>query len=164
MHSGCARAATAAEARFRISAPNALPRRIAVVALDPAARGVLREVAARGWPNATFLDAPGAAPASISRGWLQEAAGRARAIAEVLEAAEVLVLVTRAGAEADDAAVIGEAMAARGKQGAGVVLEGAEAGRAELAASLRRLRPHVGMLVVASGQDYVEAMLEALRA
>lgn len=163
MHSACARAATAAEARFRISAPNSLPRRIAVVALDPASRGVLREVAQRGFANASFLDAPGAAPASVSPGWLREAEGRAREVAEVIEAAEVIVMVTRAGAEAADAALLGEAMAARGKRGAGVVLEGAEAGRAELAESLRRLRPHVGMLVVASGRDYVEAMLEALR-
>jgi hypothetical protein len=164
MHASCARAATAAEARFRISAPNSLPRRIAVVALDPAASGVLQAVAARGFAHARFLDAPGAAPASLSAGWLREAEGAARAVSEVIESAEVIVLVTRAGAEAADAALLGEAMQARGKQGAGVVLEAAGAGRAEMAESLRRLRPHVGMLVVASGQDYLEAMLEALRA
>ena len=52
--SSCARAASAAEARFRIDAP-VESRRARVIALDEPAAAVLRSVAALEWASARFF-------------------------------------------------------------------------------------------------------------
>src|SRR5438874_2260806 len=49
-----ARMASAAEARFRVQAPNSRPRAVIVVALDASAEPVVRRLAGEGWRQATF--------------------------------------------------------------------------------------------------------------
>ena len=46
---------SAAEARFRVQAPNSTPRAITVIALDATSEVVVRRLAGAGWPHSTFL-------------------------------------------------------------------------------------------------------------
>ena len=55
MLSESARMSSAAEARFRVQAPNSTPRASTVIALDAAGDAVVRRLAGGGWEHATFL-------------------------------------------------------------------------------------------------------------
>jgi len=57
MLSESARMSSAAEARFRVQAPNSMPRVTRVVGLDAAGERVVRRLAAAGLTHATFLTA-----------------------------------------------------------------------------------------------------------
>jgi len=48
---------SAAEARFRVQAPNSIPRAIKVIALDAAGEAVVRRLAEAVWNHATFFTA-----------------------------------------------------------------------------------------------------------
>jgi hypothetical protein len=154
MRSESARATAAAESRFRVQAPNATPRRVAVIALDAAGAVLAEELAARSWRGASFLRWSDAAPGLDAL--LADLEGRTRRLLEVIATADLLVLLT--GVQGTGAAaVIGEAAAARRVSVLGVLL-------ADDRAALARLRPHVGMLSVLPDAGDVAAMLEALRA
>ena len=73
-------------------------------------------------------------------------------------------MITAAGEDARAASVIAEACKAHNKTLIGLVVPKEGASEADVSASLDHLRPHTRMLVVASGRDYVEVMLTALRA
>jgi len=155
MLSESARATTAAEARFRIQAPNARPRIVAVVPLDDAAHAMLSGL---GSERTIFVTlAEGAA-------WIAQLSDRTRALVQAIETANLIVLVATAGADASAAAMVAEAGAARRVMIAGLVVDSAGTDAGALEKSLAALRPHVGMLVVAEGRDYLGPMLEALRA
>jgi hypothetical protein len=158
MPSESARASSAAEARFRIAAPNALPRRVAIVPLDAAARALVAEVAALGWRQGLFVGL------EAGQDWLAELPGRTRALVEAIEAASLVVLVATAGTDAQAAGMVAEAAAARRRMVAAVLIDPGEADAAARENSLAALRPHAGMLVVAEDADYLAAMLQALRA
>lgn len=166
MQSESARATTAAEARFRIQAPNAAARATLVVALDRGSLPVLEALAARDWQGAVFF-APSffEADAGDVRDWFRDIVGRARNFVQEVEATNQAVIVASSGSDADLASVVGEACAATGTRTCGLVLhDPAVSSAAALSATLRRLRPHVAMLSVVSDPAYVEAMLDALRA
>ena len=55
MLSESARMSSAAEARFRVQAPNSKPRAIKVIALDSASEPVLQRLAGASWEHATFF-------------------------------------------------------------------------------------------------------------
>ena len=57
-----ARAASAAEARFRLQAPNSRQRATTVIALDASSESLLRRLAGDSWNKATFLKTPVADP------------------------------------------------------------------------------------------------------
>ena len=67
MPSESARAASAAEARFRINDPNSRPRAIKVIALDHPSEGVVKRLARSAWTNASFLIALSSEPARGER-------------------------------------------------------------------------------------------------
>ena len=73
---------SAAEARFRIDAPNSQPRNVKVIALDGPSEHVVKRLAQSQWNRATFLTAStfAAAPAKgeafSMQGWLSDLAGR----------------------------------------------------------------------------------------
>jgi hypothetical protein len=75
---------SATEAKFRITAPNSLPRNIKLIALDPRSERVLEQIARQQWKGASFLT--GTAFSSSAghlrdfslRGWLNDLAGRTR--------------------------------------------------------------------------------------
>src|ERR671919_253281 len=81
MLSESARMSSTAEARFRVQAPNSLPRQIKVVALDRSSEVIVRRLASVPWNHATFFTtaaigrartADGAGP-----GWLSTINGQA---------------------------------------------------------------------------------------
>ncbi len=170
MQSESARMTTAAEARFRIDYPNSRPRAVKVIALDEPSERVVKHVAELAWQGASFftsLKFEGAPPAGKGwsmQAWLSDLAGRTKALIEEVASADLVVMVSSAGTSAQAAAVIGEACAVRKVMTTALMIAGEQTSNDELSKSLASLRPYASMLVIASGEDYVEEMLVALRA
>jgi hypothetical protein len=136
----CARAATAAEARFRIDRPIG-GRAALVVALDDDAAEVVDRVAEKRWQGARFVRAT-------------------EGFDEDLTDTDVAVMVATADADATAAAVIAQACAARGIMTAGLIL----GDPLEVAAAVSALRPYARNLMVTDDEDDVAEVLTALRA
>ena len=170
MDSESARMSSAAEARFRIDYPNSKPRVVKVVALDAASERVVKRVAQQGWQRATFFTSikfEGAARSGESwsmQAWLSDLAGRTKALVEEVAAADLVVMVSSAGTSAQAAAGIGEACAARKVMSMALINGSEQRSNEELSKTLAALRPYASMLVIASGDEYIEEMLAALRA
>jgi hypothetical protein len=158
-----------AEARFRIHAPNAAPRRVKVVALDRVSATVVACLARRPWNSASFFTASAFAGAPPERGfsvqgWLADLTGRTRDLIDEVAGADLVVMVAAAGENAQAAALIGEACSLRRVNTTGLILSGPSVADDTLSKTLSQLRPWSLMLVIAEGEDYVEDMLRALRA
>ena len=152
----CARAATAAEARYRIDAPIAPSRGARVIALDEGAAAVAARVAGQQWANARFLICEGGADALQLRG----IGGPSADPAEHLADADVVVMIATQDAGADCAYAIGRACWERSIMTAGIVLgDGFDAERAVAA-----LRPHARVLLPSGDESDVAELLAALRA
>jgi hypothetical protein len=170
MDSESARMSSAAEARFRIDYPNSKPRAVKVVALDAASERVIKRVAERNWQQATFFTslkfdgAPRSGEGWSMEGWLRDLAGRTKALVEEVASADLVVMVSSAGTCAQAAAVIGEACAVRKVMTTALIIGSEQHSDEELSKTLATLRPHASMLVIASGDEYIEEMLAALRA
>ena len=136
----CARAATAAEARFRIDRPIGA-RAALVVALDDDAAEVVDRVAEQPWRGARFVRA--------SEGFDED-----------LTDTDVAVMVATAAADAGAAAAIAQACAARGIMTAGLIL----GDRLDVGDAVSALRPYARNLMVTEDEDDVAAVLTALRA
>ena len=163
-----ARATSAAESRYRIDAPNAQPRTVKVIALDAAAERVVKRIAKRPWRRAAFftsLSDDGAPRGAWSmQAWLGDVAGRAMDLVAEIASADLVVMVAAAGGSPPAGSVIGEACALNGVMTTALIVDARGQSDAALARTLAALRPYASMLVVADGEDYIEAMLEALRA
>ncbi len=170
MQSESARMASAAEARFRIDAPNSTPRTVKVIALDRASDLVVKQLAHARWNNATFFTAAAFAGApqpgaSFSMtGWLSDVAGRTTDLVNEVNSADLIVMVATAGESAAAAAIIGEACSIKRVNTTGLILAGPSASDEALGKTLAQLRPWSLMLVIASAEDYIADMLTALRA
>jgi hypothetical protein len=169
MLSESARMSTAAEARFRIDAPNSKPRHVKVIALDPASEALVKRLAERQWNTASFFTASAFAGAPPGRGfsmqgWLSDLAGRTKDLIDEVNGADLVVMVATAGESAQAAALIGEACSLERVNTTGLILGGASATDEMLSKTLSQLRPWSLMLVIANGEDYIEDMLIALRA
>jgi hypothetical protein len=170
MLSESARVTTAQEARFRLQAPNSKPRAIKVVALDEASRPLIDEVSRMGWSHASFFTSMsfgGAAPRPGDKplkAWLNDIAGHAKDLIAEIDGADFVVIVAAAGQDAQGASVIGEACAARNVTTIGLIVQSESSTDQELSRTLSHMRPFARMLVIASGPEYIEAMLTALRA
>jgi hypothetical protein len=164
--SNCARAASAAESRFRINAPIAPARAARVVALDEGAARVVRVVAGHEWANARFLVCEGA-PATgtgdrAGAGLLLRDVvdGAPALLGEELTRADAVFLIATEDSGAACAWVIGKACAERGVMTAGFVVgDGFEADDAVAA-----LRPHARVLLPTADESDVVEVLRALRA
>ena len=162
---GCARAATAAEARFRIGYPNSTTRASRIFALDEDARKAMRQVEDGPWSGARFFifvaarSSPGLEPLPVDA-TLRRPDGSETLLSDELAGADVAVMIASAERAAQPASVIGNACAARGIMTAGLIV--ASHGRVDDTVSA--LRPYASVLVVAASADYVPAMLAALRA
>ena len=166
MTSESARMSSAAEARFRINAPNSQPRTVKVIALDQPSERVVKELAGGRWNRASFLTASAFAPRkgeSLS-GWLSDLAGRTKNLIEEIESADLVVMVATAGESAQAASLIGEACSLKRVMTTGLILGSAESSDEALSKTLAQLRPWAVMLVIASAEEYIEDMLAALRA
>jgi len=128
MQSESARMASAAEARFRIDAPNSKPRAIKIIALDRPSDAVVKRLAQATWNHASFFTASAFAgapqpPGSFSmRGWLSDVAGRTKDLMDEVGTADLVVMVATAGENAAAAAIIGEAGVIAGIAGTGLIV------------------------------------------
>jgi hypothetical protein len=168
----CARATTAAEARYRIDAPISPSRATRVIALDPGAEPMLRRVAAEQWSGAKFFTCTSAPPTEVRDG----TDGRGRTVADVvlrsatdgsetrlseeLTDADVAVMVATGNDGAVAATAIGDACTLRGIMTAGVVLAQGH----DVDAAVAALRPHARVLLVTLDDRDVSEVLTALRA
>lgn len=170
MESESARMASAAEAKFRIDAPNSKPRAIKIIALDPPSEQVVKQLAQSRWNGATFFTASAFAgkprrtgPFSMD-GWLSDLAGRTKNLIDEINTADHVLMVATAGENAEAAAIIGEACHVKHVMTAAVVLGSASKSEQTVSKTLAQLRPHVMMLVIPSADEYVADMLMALHA
>ncbi len=168
MESESARMSSAAEARFRIDAPNSLPRAVKVIALDPPSERVVKKLAQAQWSRATFFTASafGGAPKAGESfaGWLSDLAGRTKNLVEEVDGADLVVMIASAGESAGAASIIGEACSLKRVMTTGLILGGTDKSDEVLSKTLSQLRPWALMLVIASAEEYVADMLHALRA
>jgi hypothetical protein len=170
MLSESARMSSAAEARFRIEAPNSTPRAIKVIALDRPSESVVKTLAQSAWNNATFFTASAFAgsphkdqPFSM-QGWLSDLAGRTKDLLDEINTADLVVMVATAGENAQAASVIGEACGLKRVMTTALILGSAAKSDEVLAKTLAAVRPYAQMLVIASAEEYIFDMLTALRA
>jgi hypothetical protein len=177
--SSCARAATAAEARFRIDYPDRSHRDSRVIALDQRTAGLARRLAAeQHWRGGHFLILDQVVPAGDDT-VLQTTSGAEVLLSEELADADVVVMLagptdgptdgTAASSEA--AAVIGDACAARFIMSAGLVVPGGGPGGSPGGGPgggstdevVSALRPNAMVLVILQESDDVAEVLSALR-
>ena len=168
MQSESARMSTAAEARYRIDAPNSQPRTVKVIALDTPSERLVESLAAGNWNRATFLTASafGGAPrqGESFSGWLSDLAGRTRNLVEEIESADLVVMVATAGEEGHAASLIGETCSLKRVMTTGLILGSNEVSDETLSKTLSQLRPWSLMLVISNAEEYIADMLTALRA
>jgi hypothetical protein len=115
------------------------------------------------WPLTPLASAAGG-EGSKMQAWLSDLAGRTKALVEEVASADLVVMVSSAGTSAQAAAVIGEACAVRKVMTMALIIGSEERSNDELSKTLATLRPYASMLVIASGDEYIEEMLSALRA
>jgi hypothetical protein len=162
--------ASAAEARFRIDAPNSKPRAIKIIALDQSSERVVKRLAQETWNQASFFTAsafsgaPAKGTSFSMTGWLSDVAGRTKDLMDEVGSADLVVMVATAGENASAAAIIGEACSAKRINTTGLIVSGAGTSDEALSKTLAQLRPWSLMLVIASAEDYIADMLVALRA
>lgn len=166
-----ARVTTAEEAAFRVQYPNSQPRLIKVIALDAAAGHAVNELARKTWNRAVFFDALTFPAAGDTVGakdrmqaWLKDVAGHASDLVAEIDSADIVVVVASPGTDAQAATIIGEACRLRHKSMIGLILQSSGVSDEALSRTLLGMRPLATMLVVASGSEYIEEMLYAMRA
>src|SRR3954453_11045481 len=107
-----ARMATAAEAKFRIDAPNSKPRAIKVIALDQRSEAVVKKLAEGEWNKASFFTSvtfespPQAGADCAMRAWLSGLPGLTIKLMDEVDTADLVVMVASAGEKAEAASVI----------------------------------------------------------
>ncbi len=161
--SSCARAATAAESRYRIDAPIAPARGARVIALDDGAAAVTDRAAKQEWANAAFFVCEGVTAGSTRDRevlLLRGIDGSPAVLSDPLADADVVVMIATKDAGAACAAAIGRACAARGIMTAGLVV----ADENEAADAVAALRPHARVLLPSADEADVTELLTALRA
>ena len=172
MLSESARLSSAAEARFRVQAPNSTPRAIKVIALDAAGDAVVRRLAGAGWSHATFFTAasrgkpgdPGDKSPASADAALTDLAGGSRSVTDEVDTADLVVLVAGPGGHAQAASLVGQACSLRRVMTTGFLVSVTSASENALSKTLAQLRPWSLMLVIANSDDYIDDMMTALRA
>jgi hypothetical protein len=167
MLGSCARAATAAEARFRIQYPNSTIRTSRIFALDAAAAEAMYAVTEDPWNNAHFLTlsakgevGPDAEATDLP---LSHPDGTRTNLIDEIEGADVVVLLATDGSSEGAAEVIARACFERRIMCAGLALSKGQSQEA-LDRVVNSMRRFARVLVVAQDDDYIPAMLSALRA
>ncbi|MDB5572818.1 MAG: 3-methyl-2-oxobutanoate hydroxymethyltransferase [Hyphomicrobiales bacterium] len=171
MQSESARVTTAHEASYRIQSPNSKQRAAKIIALDRPSAELVDEIAREPWNGARFFTSlsfgPEAGPASGGEGmkaWLKDLAGGALDLVSEVASADFIVVVSTAGEDARAVSLIADACNLHHKSLVALVVPRPGASDADVSASMAHLRPFARMLVIASGADYITAMLTALRA
>lgn len=162
----CARAATAAEARFRIEYPDVAARTSLVVALDERAGAVVRRLADRHWSGGRFLIfdevlTTNGMKAERADAFLRTTDGSKVLLSDELGGADVAVLVATEDVRAEAASVIGDACAARRTMSAALVVSPSQIDAVDEAVSV--LRPNAMVMLVLRDERDVSQILAALR-
>jgi hypothetical protein len=166
--SSCAKATTAEEAGFRIDYPNSKARASRIIALDENAAGIMYRIEDGSWGEAHFFtyhsrqSAPGIEALSINA-TLEARDGTQSKLNTELAGADVVIMIASSGQGIEAAAAIGNACFARSVMTAGLIVSRNRTDP-EIERAIRALRPYAAVLVVASDEEYVPAMLQALRA
>src|SRR3954470_13812246 len=119
MISESARVTTAEEARFRINYPNSKPRVAKGIALDELSEAVVKRLAEGKWQRASFFTAlkfdgaPRSGEGWTMKAWLSDLAGRTKDLIDEVASADLVVMVSSAGTNAEAAGVIAEACSVR---------------------------------------------------
>ncbi len=168
MLASCARAATAAEARFRVPYPNSRTRSSRIFALDPRAADAMFRITEDPWSGAHFLavsDIGGRDPASATAADLRLGTpdGAVADLDAELAGADVVVLIATEGMNQAAAELIARECHRRNIMCAGLALGLGKDG-ATLDSVVNAMRRFSRVLVVAQDEDYIPAMLTALRA
>jgi hypothetical protein len=176
--SSCARAATAAEARFRIDYPDTAKRAARVIALDEQAAVIVSGLAGQPWRGGHFLvfdevvtaAADGDGGGEPAEAALRTADGTRVLLSDELAAADSVVMIATPAARAEAAEVIGDACAERMIMSAGLVVSadgdggaGGGSGPAATGEVVAALRPNAMVLVVLADAGDVPEILAALR-
>ncbi|MGR3495955.1 hypothetical protein [Citreimonas sp.] len=164
----CARAATASELRFRIQRPNSRSRASRIFALDAGAAEAMFAITEDPWNGAHFLtlantDAVDPAVTAAADLPLAHPDGSPANLADEMEGADVVVLLATRGDNEGAAEVVAREAFNRKIMCAGLALG---AGRADATVDrvVNSMRRFATVLVVANDDDYIPAMLTALRA
>jgi hypothetical protein len=153
-----ARAASAEEARYRITVPLAPARGARVIALDPRAAAVARRVADGPWAAARFHTCD-TAPGGTGELPVRDLDGTASALSDLLTGTDVVVVLATDDSGHAQAAAIGRSCGERGIMTAGLVLgDGFEAQDAVAA-----LRPYARVLLLSADESDLRELLTALR-
>ena len=161
---------SAGEARFRVQAPNSMPRAIKVIALDSPGDSAVRRLADGSWNQAAFFTASAPAGAAsreepfATDGWLHDFAGRTRSLTDEVDAADLVVMVAGPGGHAQVASIIGAACSLKRVMTTALIVGATSASDEELSKTLAQVRPWSLMVVIANADDYIGDMLLALRA
>ena len=164
--SGCARAASAEEAAFRIQYPNSTQRTSRIFALDAAAAEAMYAITEDPWNNAHFLTVPTAGITANTQAAdlpLCHPDGTAASLDTELANADVVVLLATTGASEGAAEVIARECFSRNIMCAGLAL-GTGQDQPGIDRVVNSMRRFARVLVVANDVDYIPAMLTALRA
>jgi hypothetical protein len=168
MQSESARMSSAAEARYRIDAPNSKPRAIKIIALDGPSEHVVKKLSQTRWNGAAFFTATafGSTPrkGESLAGWLSDLAGRTKNLIDEVNAADLVVMIASVGENTPAASLIGEACSLKRVMTTALIVGSAGKSDEALSKTLAQLRPWALMLVIASAEEYIEDMLTALRA
>lgn len=84
-------------------------------------------------------------------------------LVDTVAAADLVVMIAPAGADAHAAAIIGDACSRARVMTTTLVVRGAAASDEELSSTLAEVRPWSMMVVVASEEDYLEDILRSFR-
>ena len=95
---------------------------------------------------------------------LVDIVGAHRDLVEEIGAANLVVTISTAGEVAEAASLIAEVCSLKRVMITGLLLTADDSSDAEIARTLKALRPYAPMLVVSGEDEYVAAMLTALRA
>jgi hypothetical protein len=160
------RMSSAAEARFRVQAPNSMPRAIKVMALDAAGDAVVRRLAGTGWKHATFFTVAsrGDLSSAIADDALVDLTGQIRSVTDEVDNADLVVFVAGPGGHAQAASLIGQACSLRRVMTTAFLVGVGSASEKALSMTLAQVRPWSLMVVIAESDDYIDDMLTALRA
>ena len=165
----CAKATTAAEAKFRVAYPNAKERASRIFALDGDGATMMRRIEQEPWHGARFLTFRSVT--SGARGLdslpvdatLTTPDGETVRLSDELKGADVAVMIATTGESAEAAAAIGNACFVRSIMTTGLIVARHDR-RGEVERTMKALRPYAAMLVVSTGEEYIPEMLTALRA
>ena len=165
MLSESARMSSAAEARFRVQAPNSKPRTIKVIALDAASDAIMQRLAATSWEHTNFFrmsagNGGGASPA----GMLTDITGQSASIQGEVNNADLVIMLASPGGRAQGAALVGQACSLRRVMTTTLIVGNSGASDEALSQTLVQVRPWSLMLVIARTDDYIADMMTALRA